>query len=223
MNISLFNSKSDNSESTKLECDRIPNECPICHTGIVPKKRVGVRRGTKEITILFQCVRDDCQSCFISRYVRDETGRYIYKGSLPRLPQGTEIPTAVRDISPDFIEIYTQTIAAETYGLDQIMGMGLRKALEFLIKDFAVERRRDEEDRIRSKRLGQCIEDYIDDHRLKGVAKRANWLGDDETHYTRRWEEMDIKHLKTLIKLTVMWIDSILETEKFESLMPDDS
>lgn len=35
----------------------------------------------------------------------------------------------------------------------------------------------------------------------------AVWLGNDETHYYRRWEDKDINDLKLLIKLTANWIE----------------
>lgn len=41
-------------------------------------------------------------------------------------------------VSPQFVEIYNQAKAAESFQLDQITGLGLRKALEFLIKDLEV-------------------------------------------------------------------------------------
>jgi hypothetical protein len=39
------------------------------------------------------------------------------------------------------------------------------------------------------------------------VASRAAWLGNDETHYLRTWEDKDLTDLKKLIELTVQWIE----------------
>jgi hypothetical protein len=50
---------------------------------------------------------------------------------------------------------------------------------------------------------------------VKECAKRAAWLGNDETHYTRKWETKDVSDLKLLVKLTVNWIDNVLLTEKY--------
>jgi hypothetical protein len=52
-------------------------------------------------------------------------------------------------------------------------------------------------------------------------AERAAWLGNDETHYTRRWEAHDITHLKTLIRLTTIWIESELLTKQMKKQMPE--
>ena len=54
---------------------------------------------------------------------------------------------------------------------------------------------------------------------MKECAKRAAWLGNDETHYTRKWEDKDVKDLKLLVHLTVNWIDNVLLTQKYISEM----
>ena len=69
--------------------------------------------------------------------------------------------------------------------------------------------------------LGKCIEDLIDETRIKSCAKRAAWLGNDETHYTRKWEEKDINDLKSLINMTVNWIDLVIESDKYLTSMPE--
>ena len=54
--------------------------------------------------------------------------------------------------------------------------------------------------------LGKCISDYVASDRVKQVAARAVWLGNDETHYLRKWEGKDLEDLEILIELTVHWI-----------------
>ena len=46
------------------------------------------------------------------------------------------------------------------------------------------------------------------------VAKRAVWLGNDETHYVRVWADKDVNNLKHLIDLTIRWIENEIETER---------
>ena len=103
----------------------------------------------------------------------------------------------------------------------EICGVGFRKALEFLIKDYAKFKNPEESEQIERKFLGKRIGDYIDDTRIKTVAKRAVWLGNDETHYVRKWEDKDLSDLKKLIELTVHWIEMEFLTESFENDMPE--
>src|SRR5687767_3154472 len=57
-----------------------------------------------------------------------------------------------------------------------------------------------------------------DIHKTK-IAKRATWLGNDATHYYRKWEDKDIHDLKNLIELTVLWIESVELTRQHEEDM----
>ena len=63
--------------------------------------------------------------------------------------------------------------------------------------------------------------DDVADERIKTVAKRAVWLGNDETHYVRKWNNKDVSNLKQLIDLTVRWIENEEETKKLLEDMPE--
>ena len=138
------------------------------------------------------------------------------------------MPESIQEISPTFSDVYNQALASEAFELSQLTGIGLRKALEFLIKDFAITRidededdeKKKKEEEIRAMFLGACINKYIDDRRLKATAHRASWLGNDETHYTRRWEDKDIEDLKVLIQLTMNWVENVLLTDEYTDSMP---
>ena len=52
-------------------------------------------------------------------------------------------------------------------------------------------------------------------HRRQEVAELAAWLGNDETHYVRRWEDKDIEDLEILVDLTVNAITNALRTKKY--------
>ena len=104
-----------------------------------------------------------------------------------------------------------------------ICGPGYRKSLEFLMKDYAKagagnEERREEIERMP---LAACINAFSRDDRIKAMAGRATWLGNDETHYVRKWEAKDLSDLKKLIDLTVFWVSAELLTKELETGMPD--
>ncbi len=122
------------------------------------------------------------------------------------------------DLSPDFIKIYNQAAAAELGELTEICGAGYRKSLEFLIKDYLIHLEPEKEAEIKSKLLGPCISG-ITDHDIKTCAQRATWLGNDETHYIRKWEDKDLNDLKILIDLTVNWITNKLLMERYVTEM----
>jgi hypothetical protein len=68
--------------------------------------------------------------------------------------------------------------------------------------------------------LGVCIAEFISDPSIKVCAERAAWLGNDETHYVRRWDDKDIADLKALFELTLSWIHTSLLTKHYLREMP---
>ncbi|MFR5472135.1 MAG: hypothetical protein ACLTG7_11415 [Romboutsia sp.] len=117
------------------------------------------------------------------------------------------------------MEIYGQAKQAEEVGLDQVCGVAYRKALEFLIKDYCCKKKPEEEENIKKKFLSNVIKEYVDNPNIKMLAERAAWLGNDETHYIRKWESHDIKVLIKLIDLTCSWINLEEKTRKYSESM----
>lgn len=227
--------------SGNLKLDAVPDCCPICHHHIEPRLLTDNRKlenisniadkvllSSDQIQLIYRCPRDKCQSAFIADYravyVRTTSNRprlehYSFIRLSPRTPETVTFPEEVEKLSPDFVDIYTQANTAENQGLKQVAGCGYRKALEFLVKDYAKEFHPDDDKKIEKMNLGNVIDQYLDDPNLNSCAKGATWLGNDETHYVRKWEDKDINDLKTLIKLTYSWIETNLLTEKFKSDM----
>jgi hypothetical protein len=118
------------------------------------------------------------------------------------------------------VEVFVQASAAEQYQLAQVAGPGCRKSLEFLVKDYCISVHPDKRDTIMATLLGPCIQTYVDDQNIKDCARMAAWLGNDETHYERRWVDKDISDLKTLIELTTNWIRNHVLTRRYLEGMP---
>jgi hypothetical protein len=142
----------------------------------------------------------------------------FWPAAQPPLPAFAD---AIRDISSTFCDIYGEAHKAEHLGLTQICGVGYRKALEFLIKDYLIKERPDDKAAIESTMLGQCIQRYVTDPKTKQVAERATWLGNDETHYQRRWIDKDLSDLKALISLALYWIEAEQLTAETLKSMPE--
>jgi len=103
--------------------------------------------------------------------------------------------------------------------------MVFRKSLEFLVKEFAkdglgnVDNKKETSNEIDKMSLASCIKKYITDPNTKSMAERTAWLGNDETHYLRKWPEKDINDLKVLLKLTVNSIENQLLINKYQEEM----
>lgn len=208
--------------------DRMPDSCPICHTAVHPAV-LGAQAATMQwFEYVLRCPREACEHIFVARYSNYSrpgpggAGSYSYRlhQVLPITPKPPALPNNVAALSPVFAKIFSQAHTAEQTGLDEIAGVGFRKGLEFLVKDYAISRDKAKEEEIKAMPLAQCISGFVKDERIREVTKRATWLGNDETHYVRKWEDKDLKDLKALIHLAVNWIDMELTTQEMLRDMP---
>ena len=117
-----------------------------------------------------------------------------------------EFSEDVRKTSPIFCEIYVQAQMAEQEGYSQICGLGYGKALEFLIKDYAISLNSTDAEAIKKVSLSECIKNHIPDDELRNSADLARWLRNDETHYLRKFESTDASDLRGLIDIAGLLI-----------------
>ena len=197
-----------------------PETCPICKTSIFPSIIYNAEKKSFDsflMIVIFSCPK--CQDIFAGNYVL--TDAYMgydseLKSLSPTAYAPKEFEQAINDISPKFVKIYNQASHAESLELDKICGMGYRKSLEFLVKDFACIEKPEDKDKIQTMPLLQCINAYIENEHLKSLAIAAVWLGNDETHYSRKHIDYDIASLKNFIQGIVLQIslDFIIKESK---------
>lgn len=189
-------------------------KCPCCGTQIVPNY-LCLHHGSG---VLFcSCPVTGCGGFFLAELLGD--GLVFMQNH----PLSKEVfSEIINEVSPLFGKIYNEAYGAEQMSLMEVCGVGYRKALEFLIKDYVMQGMDEHTaEKIKKLPLAKCIDDYVDDEMVKAVAKRAVWLGNDETHYVRKWEDKDVQDLKGLIRLTILWIEKIKETERLLAEMPE--
>lgn len=228
-----FDAKDSNGTGHSIIADKRPDTCPCCHNGIEPKFKFAFFHDNEYPTVrdnyvqaVFQCPRHDCYRIFIADYFQwnegpyhDARGRYELRRLSPYWYQKKIFPECIQKISPQFCAIYNDAAAAESFRLSNVVGPGYRKALEFLVKDLLISEYPADEEEIKKAWLSYLIRDRIQDTNVKSCAERAAWLGNDETHYLRQWEDKDIKDLKTLITLAANWIENHLLTKTYREDM----
>lgn len=207
-----------NGYTSRAGINEVAIECPFCHSKVIPNYLF-----LHDDYVFACCPNSDCNKHFVLGYNYASQGFTIVQpNSVPAQKQFSE---TIIHISPDFPVIYNQAFCAEQLSLNQICGVGYRKALEFLIKDYLlssiIEDDAEKKENIKNKFLGNCIAEDVLNEQIKIVSKRAVWLGNDETHYVRKWTEKDVSHLKQLIELTVRWIESEIETQALLADMPE--
>ena len=184
-----------------------PDNCPIC------------KRGTF-VSLLHTCyyLREEfknhnykygvctyfcpaCKNSFIGIFAIDmnlEPATATLMNIAPNAYSGTAFSDSIETISPDFVRIYNQAEEAEARKLLDLCGLGYRKALEHLIKDYLCHVQPDNAETIKKTKLGDCIT-MLGDPTLRDLAATASWLGNDFAHYERRHTQFDLDDLKRFI------------------------
>lgn len=206
-----------------------PTRCPVCKYAIKPVELhiSGFRDEKKNayISALYLC--KSCFRTFLALHECEAAATYSRVGVLsghtfkakmlycePNRFTKKDFPREITGLSPKFDTIYNQALAAECSNLDEIAGLGYRKAVEFLVKDFAIHEHPEKEEDIKSMMLSPCIEKYIDAPQIKTLATKSAWIGNDEAHYVRHHPTLDVEDMKRFIHALVSYISMLLTVEE---------
>lgn len=193
------------------------NCCSRCHSGVESLEKTGfVVDADSHFLISFLEYCPVCHQMALREFPivtkdRFKSGDFYlgdcHSNTFPYFETLTEFEQNISDLSPRFIEIYHQAEKAEQAGLSEICGMGYRKALEFLIKDYLIKNNPESEEEIAGELLSPSI-NRIENSKIKTLAKGSAWLGNDECHYIRKHEDYSIDDLKVFINAVVAFINS---------------
>lgn len=191
-----------------------PLLCPFCARVFSPRYIADVdgkifSDGTKITLLVFQC--QHCKNIGVGQYKQkrlDLEGEPIYEPINDDyfFPEKTFSPkdfdASVQGQFPDFVSAYQEAEKAQNIGCKNLAGMGYRKAVEILVKDFAQILAPYEGTQIRKKRTSEVINDYFSfDKEFWTMAKGAWVLGNDYAHYKKKYEDKDIYFLKKVVDL----------------------
>jgi hypothetical protein len=214
------------STNRTVAIDQQPNECPICHYTIQPEYLTGapIAAASNWLEIYYRCTNQKCRRHFTGLYIKANGSHYDFPNlvfyefqrSVPIIHVNRKFDPIIEALSPNFVRVITQASAAEAFDLLDVAGPGYRKALEFLVKDYAISLNPTQTNQIKDASLGTVIQQFLTGDKLNVVSSRAAWLGNDETHYERRWIGKNLEDLKRLIGATVHFI----EMEKLAAGLP---
>lgn len=198
-----------------------PNICPICQVvnrPILKWKEYSMDENDEDSLItLWLCANDSCDKIFIAEHVI-KSDNFKFKRFLNGFPKSPIFPRPILELNngnpktidtlepSKFIKTYMQSLQAEQSGLDEIAGMGYRKSIEYLVKDWAIHCSPGNKEEIVSSWLTAVIQKYYSGE-IKEILERAVWLGNDQSHYHRLFEDFDIQIIKELIDLILVELD----------------
>lgn len=198
------------SKDEKFEVDE-PGICPICNTSFGGQFVSAYSLPQNDnLTIYSTYLCKACSNCFFALYQGYHLGTKRLVNLLPHGQQSKDFSKFIKALSPNFVKIYNQSLNAENYGLDEVCGLGYRKALEFLVKDYLIFLNQENSESIAMASLGSLIKNQIQNKNIKILAERCAWLGNDEAHYIRKHENYDVQDLKRFLNAMITYIDSEL-------------
>lgn len=195
--------------------------CPLCHNGGHPHFESGCITSTYEdkpgvyLFVVLYCTV--CKKHFVVKY-SGVAGNFVIDYMYPFNTEPIIFDDIIVNLSPDFTKIYNQTKEAEELGLDELVGIGYRKSLEFLIKDYLIKVQEESEQQIKNMLLGACI-NKISDNKIQTLAKGATWIGNDETHYEKRHPDYGVEYIKLFIKTLIEFIVGEYAFKEAQSLI----
>lgn len=203
----------------------LPCVCPRCDVSLIPEVLSGHHIETSSaihLDVLFFCPK--CHQCFIGTYIQileywAKESKFSLAYCLPENHHVSPFSANISSTSPSFVKIYNQSELAEENGLNEICGIGYRKSLEFLVKDYAIKLHPENEESIKSMPLSPCIKKFIDNPKIQTLAVASAWIGNDETHYIRKHEDYSLQQLKAFIVAIIAYIDYEAEVEAAATLL----
>lgn len=168
---------------------------------------------------LYKCWNKSCNNLIIAvcRDNQDDI-KIIY----PKKPESFDFSPFenIQKISQNFINIFNDAYAVESLWYKEIAWPWYRKAMEYLIKDYAlylVWDNQEEKEKIIKEWIMDCITWYIEDSRFQELAKHTMWLWNDQVHYYQKWEDKDIEYLKWMIKTAMNYIEMQLKMQIYSN------
>lgn len=183
-----------------------PVVCPRCGRDLVPEVlsckvlRGNPSAGNYTITIT-------CSICRSPIYLDISRSQGVPVGKVNAFyPADTvfDIPQEMLTLYPNFAKLYRESAIAEAKGLS-ICGMGYRKALETLVKEYALGTFPDNADSIRNETLSKTIQ-RINNQHIQTLAKASTWLGNDQTHLEVKHPNYGVSDMKNFIKALCYFI-----------------
>lgn len=185
----------------------IPVECPHCGAYATPQIVAQSNLSYCDMKIWLFIFHNDCCDKQSFALYKKQSGTGEFLGILPAIHKIPQLPKSLKKISSRFVELYQQSFDAEQNSYFELAGSGYRNAIEVLIKDFAIQELKVSEKNVCKKTLSQAIEAYLPNINASISADVMRVLGNDYTHYERKYENVDFQILKRYLQIFINSID----------------
>ena len=185
-----------------------PSVCPHCGFGTdAPLHQKGTFSFNGHYLFIATCTCTACgKNFFFSceyNFGKTDYDPIIYP-SIAFTPYSNDI---FEKISPRFTDMYNQALQSEFHKNIELAAVGYRSALAILIKDYAINELGLNPEEVRSKKLCSAIGTYLNQEDLVKTADVVRILGNDYTHYERKYPQHDFELLKGYMEIFLKQIE----------------
>ena len=206
-----------NYDSIMTDKSTLNVRCPYCKRTVIPELLASLGNNPRFV-FLFPCCGN---TYFLTRKERNSWLHGVDKVKPKKTIRPRVFSDIINEISPKFEKIYNEAVKAQQSNLMEICGGGYRKALEFLTYDYAIKKNPESESVIKGMgQLSNVISTYLPDDFTKLNVASATWLGNEEVHYVKKYEDLDIDDLIEFIDDVVTQIELNEKLEEKKKMMP---
>ena len=186
-----------------------PSICPYCGLLVdAPLLKTEAFSFNGHYLLAATCKCTSCQETFFFACEYSKNSNAYIPVSYPAISFIPYSNETLQKISPRFIDMYNQSLLAEFNKNFELAAVGYRSALEFLVKDYAITDLGENKDEVSSKTLCNAIGTYLHQEALVKTADVVRILGNDFTHYQRKYPEHDFILLKKYMDIFLGQIEA---------------
>lgn len=185
----------------------IPLNCPYCGKAVEFSFRQCTGLALESNRVFYtNLLHAKCcsKNLIVSHLLEDNEYKFL---SMYPNPKPSVLPDSIINLSPRFVTLYADSEIAYSKNMIELAGSGFRNALEILIKDYAINELGNDPQEVSNMKLFNAIDKYLPDEKLKKSADVVRILGNDYTHYDRKYSQYDINILKVYLDIFIRRID----------------
>ena len=173
-----------------------PKLCLHCYKESNQSIQIHTKKRSKSMVIVTKCPICDKYNLYAYSFKTENSskGDYVPYTYLPQIENN--INEDLEKLSPIGCKTYQEALVTLALSLNEVTGMAIRKAIECFIKDYLITFIGKDKNKIIKMPLAAAIREIEDAPKLVSLSDAIRELGNDNTHYNKKYDEISVSHMK---------------------------